>query len=183
MISPLRRRQSTSLPIDDGGLLTDAKGETDACDILVAESLADAESVFQLVYSYWNALRGDRSMCSRAEIDPTEMRDVLSQLVVLDIEREPFDGVFCLAGSSVEQGYGFPLTNLALSQIWASRNVFVFGEYERVAAGTQPRFSTNRFENARHVLKKASRLLCPLSTDGISVDAILGAEIFESTAR
>jgi PAS domain len=183
MISPSSSFQNISLPLKGSALPSDAEGGTNAYDIRFAEMLADAENVFQLVYSYWNALRGERTMCSRAEIDPIEMRDVLTHLILLDVTRDPFDGVFCLTGSDVEQGYGFPLTNLALSQIWASRDAFALNEYERVAAGTLPRFSTNLCENARQVRKKVSRLLCPLSADGVSVDAILGAVILENATR
>ena len=183
MIPPPGRLQSTSLTVEDGVLLTDALGETDAYEIRAAETLADAESVFQQVYGYWNVLRGDRTMCGRAEIDPIEMRDVLTHLIIVVVARNPFDGVFRLTGSDVEQGYGFPLTNLALSQIWASREAFAFGEYERVASGTKPRFSTNSCDNARQVRKKVSRLLCPLSSDGVGVDAVLGAVIFENPAH
>lgn len=183
MISPAGSLQSSSMSFEESVLLTDVPGQTDAFEIHVAEKLADAESVFQLVYSYWNALRGDRAMCSRAEIDPIEMGDVLTHLLIVDVARDPFDGVFCLAGSDVEQGYGFPLTNLALSQIWATRNAFVIGEYERVASSTKPRFSTSSCDNAWQVRKKVTRLLCPLSSDGVSVDAILGAVIFENAAH
>ncbi len=183
MISPLSRIQSVSLPLQDSALLTDAKGDSNAYEIGAAELLANAETVFQLVYSYWNALRGDRAMCSRAEIDPIEMRDVLTHLVLLDIESDPFDGIFCLTGSDVEQGAGLPLTNLALSQIWFSREAFAMREYERVVTSTKPRYSTNMCENARCVRKKVSRLLCPLSSDGVTADAILGAVIFENAAH
>lgn len=183
MISPTGGLRNASPPFEDSALLTDTQGEEDAFDIRIAETLAGAGEVFQLVYSYWNALRGGRAMCSRAEIDPVEMRDVLTHLVLLDIATNPFDGVFCLTGSDVEQGAGFPLTNLALSQVWASPQAFALGEYERVAAGAIPRFSTNLCENARLVRKKVSRLLVPLSTDGVSVDAILGAVIFENAAH
>lgn len=180
-MNPLTGRfQNLAHPFEDLTLLNDTQGEADAYEVHTAEALADADNVFQLVYSYWNALRGDRAMCSRPEIDPIEMRDVLSHLVLLDIATDPFDGVFCLTGSDVEQGTGFPLTNLALSQIWASRNAFALGEYERVATSAMPRFSTNLCENAHQVRKKVSRLLVPLSTDGTSVDSILGAVIFES---
>lgn len=183
MISPASGFQNVSLALKDSALLTDAPGDTEAYDIRVAELLAGAETVFQIVYSYWNALRGDRAMCSRAEIDPIGMRSILSHLVLLDVVRDPFDCVFCLTGSDVERGAGFPLGNLAFSHIWASPDAFALGEYERVAAGTKPRFSTNYCENAARVRKKVSRLLCPLSTDGFSVDAILGAVIFESAVH
>lgn len=174
------RFQNFTHPFEDVALLSDTQGEADAYEVRIAETLADADNVFQLVYSYWSALRGDRAMCSRPEIDPVEMRDVLTHLVLLDITTDPFDGVFCLTGSDVEHGAGFPLTNLALSQIWASPDAFALGEYERVAISAMPRFSTNLCENARQVRKKVSRLLVPLSSDGVNVDAILGAVIFES---
>ncbi|MCZ6859992.1 MAG: PAS domain-containing protein [Alphaproteobacteria bacterium] len=169
----------TSSSFGDSALLTDVQGESEAYEILVAERLADAGVVFQLAYSYWNALRGDRAMCSRAEIDPIELRDVLTHLIILDVVRDPFDGIVRLAGSDVEKSVGFPLTNLALSQIWDSRETFIMSEYERLAAGTKPRYSVNKCENAWQAHKKVSRLLCPLSTDGVTVDAILGAVIFE----
>lgn len=169
----------TSSSFGDSALLTDVQGESEAYEILVAERLADAGVVFQLAYSYWNALRGDRAMCSRTEIDPIELRDVLTHLIILDVVRDPFDGIVRLAGSDVEKSVGFPLTNLALSQIWDSRETFIMSEYERLAAGTKPRYSVNKCENAWQAHKKVSRLLCPLSTDGVTVDAILGAVIFE----
>ncbi len=90
MISPISRLQNMSRPFNDIALLSDAQGEADAYDIRVAETLADAASVFQLVYSYWNAVQ---------------------------------------------------------------------------------------------VSKKVSRLLVPLSSDGVSVEAILGAVIFENAAH
>ena len=126
---------STSFLFGDGALLTDVQGETEAYEILASERLADAGVVFQLVYNYWNGLRGDRAMCSRAEIDPIELRDTLTHLIILDVVRDPFDGVVRLAGSDIEKSVGFPLTNLALSQIWESRETFIMSEYERLAAG------------------------------------------------
>ena len=180
MFSPTTRLHTTSFPFDNVAFLSDAKGETESYEILVADMLTDAEPIFQHVYRYWNALRGDRAMCSRAEIDPVEIRDVLTHLVLLDVARDPFDGVFRLVGGEVEQGAGVSLTNFTLSQIWASRDAFALSEYERVAAATKPRYSFNSCENAWQVLKKVSRLLCPLSTDGVTADAILGAVIFEN---
>lgn len=183
MNSLTSKLDSTSFPFSDGALLTDVQGETEAYEILVAEKLTDAGAVFQLVYNYWNGLRRDRAMCSRAEIDPIELRDVLTHLIILDVVRDPFDGVVRLAGSDVEQGAGIALTNLSLSQIWDSRETFVMCEYERLAAGTIPRYSVNTCENACQTHKKVSRLLCPLSTDGVTVDAILGAVIFEKATH
>jgi len=177
-LPPAGRRLPTRSS-NNGSLLTDVPGDTEAYDVHVAQTLSNDKPVFQRLFGYWNEKRGDRALCRRADIDAIEIREIFPHIVLLSVAFDPFDCTFRAQGWEVERGYGYPLTNLRLSQIWPTQEAFVFFEYDRVANGSNCRFSQNLCRDGWLVVRKVSRLLCPLSNDGEKADAILGAEIFE----
>jgi hypothetical protein len=68
----------------------------------LADKMKNASS--QIVFEYWDRLRGDRSAPERGEIEPGEIRDALADAFVLE-----FDGgeaVFRLAGTRIAALFG-----------------------------------------------------------------------------
>ena len=71
----------------------------------------------QIIYQYWDRLRGDRASPERSEIEPGEIRAALADTFVL----ETGDGksVFRLAGTRLVAMFGHELKGMAMEDLWA----------------------------------------------------------------
>lgn len=57
-------------------------------------------------YEYWNTKRGDRSMPSRADIDPSEIRDLLPGIILVDVAHDPTRLTYRLVGTDEVEARG-----------------------------------------------------------------------------
>lgn len=73
------------------------------------------------LYEYWNLIRGARSAPERKDIDPTQIREALSNTFILELdEGEGFS--FRLAGSHLCTAYGRELKKASFSGLWHRRD-------------------------------------------------------------
>ena len=132
------------------------------------------------LFRYWDAKRTGRRMPSRADIDPTEMPAALLPYVTII---DQVDGRFRyrLVGTGVVNALGRDFTDgwvgsYATSPEYAAA---VLGVYARVFAAACPLFTTGEHRTDIGVIQSNSRLLLPLSNDGVTVNMV----IFSRVAR
>lgn len=71
------------------------------------------------LHAYWDALRGARAAPERGEIAPGEIRHVLADSFILELDVPNRDARFRLAGTRVCAAFGCELRGHAFASLWA----------------------------------------------------------------
>jgi hypothetical protein len=72
----------------------------------------------RMLHAYWNGLRGARAAPERGEIEPGEIRHVLADSLILEIEPGQHAASIRLAGTRLCALFGGELRGLPFSQMW-----------------------------------------------------------------
>ena len=70
------------------------------------------------LHAYWDRLRGERAAPERAEIEPGEIRHILADSLILEIDMGRRSAQLRLAGTRVCALYGRELRGLPLGSLW-----------------------------------------------------------------
>ena len=133
------------------------------------------------LYAYWDVKRGDRLMPARADLDPLDIPQVLSHLILLDVTHDPLRFRVRLYGTEVADLRGRDLTGRYLYEgapttigettrpwnlatVETRRPHYVTGPYEDISDGRLGTFH---------------RLGLPLSVLGERVDMLMIALVRE----
>ena len=74
----------------------------------------------RMLFCYWDALRGERAAPERGEIEPGEIRHILADTFILEID--PDQGAdFRLAGTRLCALFGRELKGRALHELWPAQ--------------------------------------------------------------
>lgn len=74
------------------------------------------------IYSYWNDLRKQRKAPTRAEIEPSEIREYLGDTFILEVNQTLRTISFRLAGTRLCNAYGQELKGLGFMNLWAEED-------------------------------------------------------------
>jgi hypothetical protein len=132
---------------------------------------------------YWERKRGGRSMPSRADIKPSELKDHLGWIIMVDVLPDAADFRYRLIGTLVTQYFGGDATGKTVSEAWAPQ-----GE-----EGVQGTLAIFRYIVEKKVVLRAHGdtdwntiglenfdcLYLPLSDDGETVNVVLHAFVFD----
>lgn len=129
----------------------------------------------RMIFSYWDALRGERAAPERGEIEPGEIRHVLADTFILEIQDDQRCD-FRLAGTRICALFGRELKGSEFAGVWAeaakaeaARNVeIVTMETAGVVAGITG--ETNGGE-----ILELEMILLPLRHRGRTHSRVLGA--------
>lgn len=143
------------------------------------------DDVQRRLYRHWLEKRGGRRMPSRQDIDPLELRDVLGDLGLLDVEPggsgEPQRFRYRLIGTNMVEFFGRDFTGEYVEESKTGEYARKLGElYRDCAAHRVPMYWQGVFEYQNRTHWRVRRLLLPLSTDGETVDMILFSTTFAS---
>jgi hypothetical protein len=130
--------------------------------------------------AYWEKKKGDRIAPSRADIDPTEIKGLLPYVGLADVQRDPMRFRFRLVGTEITANYGREVTGRFLDEVDLNQHQHAIGdEYRRVVERCEPVCTTWEITRAdgRHI--SYERLAMPLSSDGKTVDMLLGGIVFD----
>jgi len=123
---------------------------------------------------YWESRRGERSMPSRADIDPIDIPSLLSGILLIEIDPETGRMKFRLTGTRITTMYGEDYTGRYLDDtFFGRRRDDVVASYEHVARTGEPHHSRMAFTNRDGLEFDMERLILPLSTDGRTVDRMI----------
>lgn len=125
------------------------------------------------LYRHWETVRGTRLMPSRAEFDPLALPDLLGNLLLIDVLREPLRYRYRLIGSRLTERVGRDMTGRFFDEVpepvYRER---LYSWHGAVVEAKAPRGATT----ARRLLERWEPyeiLTLPLSANGVEVDMTL----------
>ncbi|MDP1626232.1 PAS domain-containing protein [Parvibaculum sp.] len=144
------------------------------------------QPVLAAVLDYWNAKRGTRTMPSRADINPLELKEYLGWVIILDVLPEFRDFRYRLVGTKVARYFGADGTGQTIEQAFRS---FGPGAVKGVQAihrkAARDRVPMRAHGEAAWLAEGYDyfdSLYLPLSDDGETVNMILSVFTFDYQA-
>jgi hypothetical protein len=132
------------------------------------------------LYDYWRAKKGDRNAPRRADIAAAEIKPLMSRIFIVDVLGAPPRFRYRLAGTQLVERFGEEITGRFLDELDLSdAGGEIAAEFRNVAASCRPVCSRWEYTKRDGKLLRYERLLLPLSTDGQTVDMILGCAFAE----
>lgn len=138
----------------------------------------------KLLYSYWDSKRRGRRMPARSDIDPLDLKLVLPQLLLLDVQPSPLDFRYRVAGTRTYDIFGFDLTGRSVRDL-GPRPVSegLWASLAALARDGLPQYVRLEFTTASGLARSYRVLRLPLGDDGNTVDRVLAMTNFERGRR
>ena len=136
--------------------------------------LADCSERIRRAYAYWLSKCDQRPMPSRADLDPTEIPDLLPHVTLVDVVPDARRFIYRLVGTAEVDARGRDPTGMSVAEAYFGPTPeSAVDNYVRVRETRQPFFERADYTtpNGRYVDEEA--LFLPLSSDGATVDIIL----------
>ena len=148
----------------------------------IADAALARDGVLSGLLAYWRSKLRGRAMPRRADIDPAEMPRLLPHLQL--VERVDGRYRYRLAGTAIVAAYGSELTGKFVDEIIPrDRRAVAERHYDTVYETKRPLFVRNKYTTTRAIDIVASRVILPLSEDGVEVSMMVMAQTFESGAE
>jgi len=125
------------------------------------------------LYNYWDDKRGNRAMPTRSDIDPMELRPLLPNLALIDVEENPHRYRYRLVGTELVTILGQELTGKYLDEMPMLFRRFAGNAYAEVLARKAPTYAVFDANIPMFRTVRYKRLLLPLSPDGEWVNMVV----------
>lgn len=129
---------------------------------------------FRFLFEYWQRKRSGDKLPGRKTIDPVELKRVLPHLLLIDVEREPLDFRYRLAGTLTYDIFGFDLTGHRVRDIappeWGE---IVWKSLATLVETRAPQYVRLDFTTTQGNVRSYRVLRLPLAEDGVTIDCIL----------
>jgi hypothetical protein len=135
----------------------------------------------RMLHAYWERLRGERAAPERAEIEPGEIRHLLADSLILELDMAARSATIRLAGTRVCALYGRELKGEAFARLWGSQAPDPWRIVEIVASDTLGVVAGLRGTNAAGEEADLELLLLPLRHRGRTQVRALGTLSLEGT--
>ncbi|KAB1074203.1 PAS domain-containing protein [Methylobacterium planeticum] len=129
----------------------------------------------RLLHSYWDRLRGERAAPERAEIEPGEIRNLLADSLILELDMPGRLAHLRLAGTRVCALFGRELKGDSLPGLWGPGSADPWRLIEIVASDTVGVVAGLQGRTAQHETIELELILLPLRHRGRTQARILGA--------
>ncbi|KQP39552.1 PAS domain-containing protein [Methylobacterium sp. Leaf106] len=129
----------------------------------------------RMLYHYWDQLRGTRAAPERSEIEPGEIRNLLSESLILELDMARSVATVRLAGTRVCALFGRELRGSAFAAIWGEGQADPWRLVETVAVDTVGIVAGLRGMTQRDEQIDLELLLLPLRHRGQTQVRLLGA--------
>jgi hypothetical protein len=135
-------------------------------------------------YEYWLSKCRPGRLAGRTDIDPVEIPDLLPWIMLVDPVATPSGCRYRLrlVGTGIVARTGRDSTGKWYDEVLTPRDVARFSAiYAEIIATRQPHhyradMDLGRLEGREHL--RYERLMCPLATDGTTVDMLAGLMVF-----
>jgi hypothetical protein len=132
------------------------------------------------LYEYWQAIHPPDGLPGRQHFDPTDTRDLLPDLSLLEVQREPFRVRYRLAGTNIVRAIKREVTGHWLDDVQEARAIPGYFDRFRAVVETKapswrrgpPHFQLDA------IFASLEDVFLPLARDGQTVDMILTGTIF-----
>lgn len=127
------------------------------------------------IFTYWNNLRGDRIAPERTEIEPSDIRDVLGDTFILEVDHLYRTISFRLAGTKLCSTYGRELKSVGYLGLWdEADNMKIFDGVKQVYKHAVPTVIAHIAETQNRQFLEYETILLPLSNGSSKTVRILG---------
>lgn len=128
----------------------------------------------QAALDYWRSLCSDRGVPARADLQLEDMVDILPNIVLLDVLRDPLDFRYRLIGTRIEEFMAEPYTGRRLSEIpHQAPPSEIWRSCERAVSTAAPIYDDAPYVGPKKDLVTPEAMLLPLADDGITVNMLL----------
>ena len=138
------------------------------------------------ILAYWNAKRGTRTMPTRAELSPLDLREHLGWIIILDALPGFTDFRYRLVGTKVAHYFGADGTGKRISEAFAPLGEAVVTAiqdiHRRAATARAPVHVQGEAAWLADGFDRFDSLYLPLSDDGETANMILSAFTFDYRA-
>lgn len=152
-------------------------------EIITSADQIDSPRLRQL-YDYWLSKRNGNRLPRRADIDPTEIPQLMPNLLLVDVEYDPFRVRYRLVGTQIVEATGFEFTGKYLDEIVLPDDEGPFLESYQLAAESKAAVLTRiKWRLDAETTGEYDACFLPLSEDGATVDKILSMECYDTLQR
>jgi hypothetical protein len=135
------------------------------------------------LHAYWTSKRQDRFAPRRRDIDPIDMVEVLPRIMLVDIEQDPLDFRYRLAGTGICTLHGTDPTGHRPRELRpAAYGALVDGHYREAVVRRAPMLHLIVLDTSDRS-RAYARLLLPLSEDGERVTMLVSVDCKEPTGH
>lgn len=139
-----------------------------------AVDLPDNSAAIREIYHYWDSRRQGRPFLLRADIDPSDIRRLLSLIALLDAVDEGEDFVYRLVGTQLCQFSHADYTGMRVSEVKTQgRSGLIFRSFIHCLKHTQPLLTNLPYIGPRAAVYSATTIVLPLSRGGQSCNALM----------
>lgn len=130
------------------------------------------------MFRYWMEKKGAQRMPRRADIDPSEIKDLLPNVILTRLEYGPFRVLYKLVGTKAVENAGYDYSGHYLDQMDFVSEIGTDwpGTYRWIAEHGEPVFGLCQIRFTDGVTKPYVVAMFPLSSDGTRVDQVISIE-------
>lgn len=133
-----------------------------------------ADPIIRKVYDYWAGKKSAGRLPSRREIDPVDIYDCLSWLMILEAVEGGRDFRIRLAGSQIEEAHDRPLKGLMVGDLGSGDELAsVLERFRGVMTTKTPNFHSGSLSMVGRAFIEFDRVALPLAEDGETVSHLL----------
>jgi len=131
-------------------------------------------------HGYWKARRSaEHAVPLRAALDPTELRELLPNIVVIEVEQAPLRFRYRLVGTRVVEFNKLDFTGLYLGTIGWDEEQQIVDACAEVVVSKQPLYGCYSWTLKNGAIGKCEFGTFPFSRDGQTVTQIFGIEDYD----
>jgi hypothetical protein len=127
---------------------------------------------------YWQAMRGNRAMPARADIDPADIPKLLANILLVDVSQAPLDFRYRLLGTAIVARSEADYTGVRVADLPHQRPPsIIWSLYEAAVREGKPALRLVPYLHNPHRFAEIQAL--PLSADGETVDMLVCSIAFD----
>jgi hypothetical protein len=137
------------------------------------------DPMLTMFYRYWETQCGSRALPRRSDIDPADIPALLPHLQLIDVIA---DGRFRfrLVGTAIVTAFGGELTGRYFDEVMTPARLALAARHYHVVCETKrPVYVRAAYSTSRNGDIVASRVIAPLSADGVSVNMVMALQTFD----
>ncbi len=147
-----------------------------------AEQIESA--AIRALFVYWSGKRRNGALPRRADVDPAEIPKLVPNIIIADIEYDPFRVRYRLAGTRIVAMTGYEFTGRYLDEIALPNDEGPFLECYRLACDSRaPVITRIKWRLGPNDAAEYDVCFLPLSDDGSTVDKVLAYECYANVER
>ena len=147
---------------------------------IVDFALAFEDTRLSNLKALWDRKRGDRVMPARADFDPTDLREHIGSLFLVDVLEGGDDFQYRLIGSAIVDAVGRDVTGKKVSDVFEEP---ILRLYRHLVQHPTPVRTHGTVEWRQRCYLEHECILLPLSDDGRTVNKFICEMVFTPTSR